>query len=174
MGRSVSIQGQQHTQPRARAHAAACSCTRAATSFSPLSVCLLLLLLRQGQLESIPSPTRSSQGPLIKDQPSSFLSVSFLPSSSLLCHLSSSPLHLSLSFGTTLLSSRQPLSIISVAPPPRLSSVPPGHLKPSSPVRHGGGLIFTLGRSSESICTKSRTCYSLLPVLTMRPVTRAV
>lgn len=35
-------------------------------------------------------------------------------------------------------------------------------------------MIFTLGQSSESICTKRRTCYSPLLVLTMRPVTSAM
>lgn len=173
-GRAV---GAFHRHARTTAHAAACWCARAATSFSPLSVCLLPLLpLRQGQLESIPSSflaqTRSSQGPLIKDKPSSFLCVSFISSSSLLCHLSSSPLHPSLF--------ELPFSLHCNLFPsfqwrlPRHSSLPPGHLAPSSPRRHGGGLISTLGRSSESICTKSRTCYSPLPVLTMCPVTRAV
>lgn len=142
-----------------------------------LSVCLLPLLLRQGQLESIPSSflaqTRHSQGPLIKDKPSSSLSVSSTFSLSAL-----SPLFISI---RALSHFQLPLSLFTAASfhrsagvSPRHSSLPPGHLAPASPLRHGGGLIFTSGRSSESICAKSRTCYPALPVLTMCPVTRAV
>lgn len=59
-------------------------------------------------------------------------------------------------------------------PPSFLDSCLVLHPSPPSPICHGGGLIFTLGQSSESICTKRRTCYSPLLVLTMRPVTSAV
>ena len=131
------------------------------------------LYTEQGQLENIPcsflAQPRHSPGPLIKHKASPFLSLSssLSHSLSLHCHLSPSASH-------PPSPSQQPLSIISLMLPsfhnPRLALHPPLSL----PICHGGGLIFTLGQSSESICTKHRTCYSLLLVLTTRPVTSAM
>lgn len=123
MGHYISVQGQLHTKQLVHAHVQPRTHgSNHSSSFSPLCACLLpLLLLRQGQLESILcsflAQTRRSQGPLIKDKPSSFLSVSYIPSFSLLRHLSSSPLSLDLALFLLPLPSRQPLSIISPASP---------------------------------------------------------
>lgn len=152
-------------------------------SVSSFQLCLYLSLsTEQGQLENIPcaflAQTRHSPGPLIKHIPSPFLSFSFILSLSL--SLSAlSPLSPSASYKLSL-STLQPSffpatsfhhfnrnSLFSRLSPVQSSLT-------SLPICHGGGLIFTLGQPSESICTKHRACYSLLLALGMCPVTSAM
>lgn len=129
------------------------------------------LSAEQGQLENIPcsflAQTRHSPGPLIKHKPSPFQPLPFSRSFSP-CTVTSSHLPQILS------SFVQPLSINSTLLASLHSSRLALHPSTSFPICHGGGLIFTLGQSSESICTKHWTCYSPLPVLTERPVTSAM
>lgn len=154
---------------------------------SPLCLSLLFLAFplpslstEQGQLENIPfsflAQARHSPGPLIKHKPSPFLSFSslFLPHSVSALSPLSICLDSSCSLSPSLPSSQQPLSINSIVSPSSHSSLLALHPSPSLPICHARGLIFTLGQSSESICTKHWTCYSLLLVLTMRPVTSAM
>lgn len=175
--------GRLHTLQHVHTHTHSCKPSRESLSaiallplFLSLCVCLPPLLLssfsssERGQLENIlcsfSAQTRDSQGPLIKDNRPPLC----LPRS---CFL---PFFLSAPSAPFIILTSLPLSTLFPSfqwrvPPFTALSRSLSPLNQSSlalwPVCDGGGLIFSLGRSSESICARSPTCFPLLSVLTM-------